>query len=84
MSGLGSNFFRQISSLGVPKRTTNRPVPPIGGRYFLKGGLFMVQNDMVSEVLELFRQLSEEQQLIYLSRLRSLLAEQEQAPADPA
>lgn len=42
----------------------------------------MVQDDMVSEVLELFRQLSEEQQLTYLSRLRSLLAEQEQAPAD--
>ena len=44
----------------------------------------MVQDDMVSEVLELFRQLSEEQQLTYLSRLRFLLAEQGQAPADPA
>lgn len=44
----------------------------------------MVQNDIMTEALELFRQLSEEQQLIYLSRLRSLLAEQEQAPADPA
>lgn len=44
----------------------------------------MVRNDIMTEALELFRQLSEEQQLIYLSRLRSLLAEQEQAPADPA
>lgn len=50
----------------------------------MKGGLFMVQNDIMTEALELFRQLSEEQQLTYLSRLRSLLAEQEQAPADPA
>lgn len=79
-----THYFRQISSFGVPERTTNRPVPPIGGRYFLKGGLFMVQNDIMTEALELFRQLSEEQQLTYLSRLRSLLAEQEQAPADPA
>lgn len=43
----------------------------------------MVQDNMMSEVLELFRQLSEEQQLTCLSHLRSLLAEPEQAPVDP-
>lgn len=44
----------------------------------------MAQNNIMAEALALFRQLSQEEQLTYLSRLRSLLAEQEQAPADPA
>lgn len=43
----------------------------------------MVQNGIMTEALELFRLLSEEDQLTYLSHLRSLLAGQGPAAAGP-
>lgn len=44
----------------------------------------MAQNNILTEALELFRRLSEEEQLTYLERLRSLLAEPAPGPADRA
>ncbi len=44
----------------------------------------MAQNNILTEALELFRRLSEEEQLTYLERLRSLSAEPAPGPADRA
>lgn len=43
----------------------------------------MKQNDLMHDALALFRQLSKEDQLTYLSHLRSLLAGQGRVAADP-
>ena len=42
----------------------------------------MAQNNILTEALELFRRLSEEEQLTYLARLRSLSTEPAPGPAD--
>ena len=55
---------------------------PISKKIHREGDVLMDRDQAEREALALFRELSDAQQLTYLSYLRSLLAGPEQAPAD--